>query len=144
MTQYIRFTKTNKQDVTVGKLYEVKDVPFDGYYFDDDAGDERYVCRSGKLNSFEVLTEQQASDQRKIDAFLEACDGLEDEPDGVVCIDFIDGYVAHFHDVDVFNIEERVGIALVVITDVEGGKTLIPFDRVRKIRLLHLHNDIGN
>lgn len=141
MTQYILFSKTNKKDVTVGKLYEVKDVPFNGYYFDDDAGDERYVHHSGKVNAFEVLTEQEADDQRRLDAFMAACDELEDEPDGVVCIDYIDGYVAHFHDVDVFNIEERVGITLVVITDVEGGKTLIPFDRVRKIRLLHLSDE---
>lgn len=233
MTQYIRFTKTTKKDVTVGKFYEVKTVgPDGGYYFDDDAGDERYVRRRGKLNYFEVFSEadfpindmsedevddvltaierlqeqgqsfdmddgddedvelryvvfsdtdkddvtlgkpyvivkediggyvfyDDVDDMRYaakqdgdntfeivgedgepwLDAYERSCREAANEPDGVVCIDYIDGYVAHFHDVDVFNIEERAGITLVVIKDVEGGKTLIPFDRVRKVRLLEM------
>ena len=244
MTQYIRFTKTTKKDITVGKFYEVKTVgPDGGYYFDDDAGDERYVRRRGKLNYFEVFSEadfpindmsedevddvltaierlqeqgqsfdmddeegeelryivfsdtdkddvtlgkpyiitksdiggyvfyDDADDMRyaanndagsafeivdengdpwldayersvkEAEAFI-AANSPQPDPDGVVCIDFIDGYVAHFHDVDSFDIEERVGITLVIITDVEGGKTLIPFDRVRKMRLLHLHDGV--
>lgn len=238
MAQYIRFTKTTKKDVTVGKFYEVKNLDTgNGYYFDDDAGEQRYVRRRGKLNYFEVfneadfpvndmsedevddvltaierLQEQGQSfdmddDDEEVqyivfretacgditvgkayevkwrtasnggftyhfdddagDAYYvsegnvrcnedfevmvgfdsigeaEGCSGLTEPSeyqDGVVCIDFIDGYVAHFHDVDSFDIEERVGITLVIITDVEGGKTLIPFDRVRKMRLLHLHD----
>lgn len=134
MAQMIRFTKTTKKYVTVGKFYDVKNQDTgNGYYFDDDAGDPRYVRRSGKVNEFEVYDDIEANET----------DSHDEQPDGVVCIDFMDGYVAHFHDVDRFDVEERAGTTMVVIDDVEGGRTLIPFDRVRKVRLLHM-SDVGN
>lgn len=153
MTQYIRFTKTTKKDVTVGKFYEVKTVGSDGgYYFDDDADEQRYVRRRGKLNYFEVFSEADFPindmSEDEVDDVLTAIERLQEQgqsfdmdedyqPEaGTVRIEFDDGDVRYFHDVDVFNIEERTGITMVTLGySSVAMKSFIPLADVRLIQL---------
>lgn len=127
MAQYIRFTKTTKKDVTVGKFYEVKNTEdSDGYYFDDDAGDQRYVRRRGKLNYFEVFNEadfpvSEVSDDELDDAVsaIEQVQEPEDETRYIV-----------FSDTDKDDV--TLGKPYVIVKDYIGGYVF--YDDVDDIR----------
>lgn len=145
MTQYIRFKRTNKEDVTVGKLYLI-DTDDDGtHHFEDDDGCLRSVKRNGKINKFaivdvdDVFAEAYNStfDEDAYAAFVEAgeddedCDVVKRASEAFVTFYTLDDDDFTFHDVTRVDIEERGSacIALVVLSN--GGRRIVPMSNVR-------------
>ena len=55
MTQHINFTKTDKDNVAIGKLYAIDKTDSGGHLFFDDAGELRYASNNDFYNKFDVV-----------------------------------------------------------------------------------------
>lgn len=145
MTQYIRFKKTNKEDVTVGKLYMI-DTDDDGtHHFEDDDGCLRSVKRNGKINKFaivdvdDVFAEAYNStfDEDAYAAFVEAgeddedCDVAKRASEAFVVFYTLDDDDFTFHDITRVDIEERGQTCIAVVFLSNGGRRLVPMANVR-------------
>jgi len=151
MTQYIRFKKTNKEDVTVGKLYMI-DTDDDGtHHFEDDDGCLRSVKRNGKINKFAIVDVDDVFAEAYNSTFeaddeapcLSADD--EDEIGEPMCLDTESGYNDSpfvtfytlddddftFHDVTRVDIEERGGAMIAVVKLINDDVRIVPMSNVR-------------
>jgi hypothetical protein len=161
MTQYIRFKKTNKEDVTVGKLYLI-DTDDDGtHHFEDDDGCLRSVKRNGKINKFavvdvdDVFAEAYNStfDEDAYAAFVEAGEDDEDEIGEPMRLDTESGYNDSafvtfytlddddftFHDITRVDIEERGGAMIAVVRLINDDIRLVPMANVRHMYMSGMH-----
>lgn len=55
MTQHIKFIKTDKDNVAIGKLYAINKTDRGGHLFFDDAGELRYASNNDFYNRFGVV-----------------------------------------------------------------------------------------